>query len=71
MELKVGGMSCGGCANSVRKAIEQVYPKVFVEVSLATGCVVVKSDEAPGLGAVDRECVARAIVQAGFVVEEA
>jgi copper chaperone len=71
MELKVGGMSCGGCANSVKKAIEKLYPTASVEVTLATGRVVVKTDDTPGLGVVERDRVASAITQAGFVVEEA
>lgn len=71
MELRVGGMSCAGCANSVKKAIEKVYPTASVEVELSSGRVVVQTDDTPGLGVLERARIAKAIVQAGFSVEEA
>jgi copper chaperone len=39
LELKVTGMTCNGCANSVKRAINRVYPNAKVEVDLATGLV--------------------------------
>jgi len=39
VELKVTGMTCNGCVNSVKKAINRTYPNANVEVDLATGLV--------------------------------
>ena len=71
MELTVIGMSCGGCANSVRKAINKVYPTAQVEVDLPTGQVKVTTDDEPGLGMLERARVEKAITMAGFKVETA
>lgn len=37
IELKVTGMSCGGCVNSVRRAVERVVPGSNPDVELASG----------------------------------
>lgn len=39
VELKVTGMTCNGCVNSVKRAINRVYPGASVEVELSTGLV--------------------------------
>jgi copper chaperone len=75
IELKVTGMTCGGCVNSVKKAIGRVYPTVSVDVDLGSGRVQVgaaQSSEA-GSGAVElsRARIEQAIVAAGFGVEGA
>jgi copper chaperone len=37
--LKVGGMTCGGCARAVTRVIERKDPAATVTVDLATGRV--------------------------------
>ena len=37
IELKVTGMTCGGCVNSVRRAVQRVIPDASPEIDLATG----------------------------------
>ncbi len=44
LELKVDGMTCGGCAKSVMKAVDRVEPGVVVEVDLAAKTVRIASD---------------------------
>ena len=44
VELNVTGMTCNGCANSVKRAINRVYPEAHVEVDLATGRVRIDGD---------------------------
>ena len=44
VELDVTGMTCNGCANSVKRAISRVYPEAQVEVDLATGRVRIDGD---------------------------
>ncbi len=36
---KVGGMTCGGCASSVTRAVSAVAPEAEVEVSLEAAAV--------------------------------
>jgi copper chaperone len=65
VQLKVTGMSCDGCANSVKKSIQRVYPEANVDVDLATGRVSVNvaSDN------LDVSQIDKAIRLAGFGVE--
>jgi copper chaperone len=44
VELKVTGMTCGGCANSVKRAITHEFPTAEVQVDLDTGLVRVEGD---------------------------
>lgn len=61
VELQVGGMTCGGCANSVKRAIAAVDPKAIVEVDLANKKVVVDTVESV-------ERVSAAVAEAGYPV---
>ncbi len=59
--IVIEGMSCGGCVNSVRKALERLEVNV-VEVTIGTATV--EYDPA----ATSRETLVEAIVDAGFDV---
>jgi copper chaperone len=61
VELKVTGMTCGGCVNSVKRALTREFPDAKVDVDLATGLV--KID-----GQVDRAQAELSIKAAGFGV---
>lgn len=61
IELKVSGMACSGCADSVTKAIHKVAPEATVVIDLATGTV--KIENAPA-----RAPVEAAIIRAGYEV---
>jgi copper chaperone len=56
---KVSGMTCGGCARSVERAIKSVAPDATVTVDLASGRVSVD-------GEADEQAIAQAIDEAGF-----
>jgi copper chaperone len=43
MELKIENMTCGGCANSVTKAIQSVDPTAKIETNPATRLVTVET----------------------------
>jgi copper chaperone len=45
-ELRVDGMTCSGCANSVKKAVQMVDGNADVNVDLVSKTVSVKSDAA-------------------------
>lgn len=60
-EIKVIGMTCGGCVASVKKAVARVYPSAAVDVSLETGLVQIQGD-------IDQLRVEDAIKTAGFEV---
>jgi copper chaperone len=62
LRLKVSGMSCEGCARSVKRAIGRVSPDATVEVDLAGGEVRIE-------GPVASATAASAITAAGFAVE--
>ncbi|MGK9235161.1 heavy-metal-associated domain-containing protein [Inquilinus limosus] len=62
MELKVEGMTCGGCAEAVKRAVRAVAPGAEVAVDLAGGRVTVS----PSGAAPDAAAVAAAIDRAGF-----
>lgn len=57
---RVEGMSCGGCASSVEKAIMQAAPGAAVEVDLEKGLVSVD-------GVDDDLLIKQAIESAGFI----
>ena len=59
--LEVGGMSCGHCAASVTRSIQDIDPRATVRVDLAHGKVEVES-------ALPRVELARAISEAGYEV---
>ena len=56
---KVEGMTCGGCAASVAKAIQRVSPELQVDVKLEGGRVTVRGDH-------EAEQVKQAVEGAGF-----
>lgn len=60
-ELRVDGMTCTGCVNSVKKAIQMVDKNADVEVDLITKIVSVKS-------AAEMETIKSAIDGAGYTV---
>lgn len=57
---QVEGMTCGGCASSVTKAIENLGP-LKVDVNLESGAVKVKGEHDPA-------AVKQAVEDAGFDV---
>jgi copper chaperone len=58
-EFNVQGMSCGGCANRVTKAVQAVDPSAQVKVDLARQTVSVEST-------VGRELLTSALTAAGY-----
>ncbi|MFA6239077.1 MAG: heavy metal-associated domain-containing protein [Bacteriovorax sp.] len=62
-ELKVSGMTCGGCVNSVTNAVKSLDSKSEVKVDLKTQMVQIKSDKAESE-------VIDAIEEAGFSVSK-
>ena len=62
IELKVSGMTCGGCVRSVTNAVHGVAPHANVTVDLATKRVSVET-------AVDAATIAAAIESAGYEIE--
>lgn len=61
LKLKVDGMTCGGCAKSVTRAVEAVPAVERALVDLATGEVSVE-------GTADEGAVRQAIEDAGYEV---
>ena len=61
LKLKVTGMTCGGCASSVTRAIKAIAPGTEVKVDLPSGVVAVE-------GTVPKEAVVAAIEDAGYDV---
>ncbi|AFM18573.1 copper chaperone [Mycolicibacterium chubuense NBB4] len=59
--ITVAGMSCGGCANSVRAELTHIPGVVDVDVDLSNGTVTIASD-AP----VDGETLRAAVEEAGY-----
>ena len=59
---KVLGMTCGGCASSVTKAIRAASPEAVVDVDLEANEVNV---EGPG-GIIDDATIKQAVEGAGF-----
>lgn len=58
-EFNVQGMSCGGCASRVTKAVQAVDPSAQVRVDLARQIVSVEST-------VEREVLTSALTSAGY-----
>lgn len=58
--LRIDGMTCGGCARSVRKALEKSGATVET-VDHEAGTAVVRDD-------VDRDAAAAALSKAGFTL---
>ncbi|HMA92665.1 MAG TPA: heavy-metal-associated domain-containing protein [Polyangiaceae bacterium] len=67
IELKVTGMTCNGCVNSVRRAIERVAPNSNPQIELASGRVQV--DDTHAKQPSDVAAILSAIESAGFEVE--
>jgi copper ion binding protein len=61
-EFTVGGMSCGGCVQSVTKAIARLPGVRNVDVSLANNAATVEYDDAT----VEPAAIVAAIEAAGF-----
>jgi copper chaperone CopZ len=59
-EFTVTGMTCGHCETSVREEVEQISGVNAVEVSAATGRLVVSGD------AIDDAAVLAAVEEAGY-----
>jgi copper chaperone CopZ len=65
--IKVGGMTCDGCARSVTRALSAVPGVSDVNVSLADGTARVSYDESKSAPAMLRQ----AVVDAGYESPEA
>lgn len=61
LKLKVSGMTCGGCASSVTRAVTAAAPGTKVSIDLKSGEVAVDGDAA-------KQAVVAAIEDAGFSV---
>ncbi len=61
IELKVDGMTCGGCVRAVTKAVHAEDPAAKVDVDLGSGTVRIESQT-------PRERLAGAIEAAGYDV---
>ena len=61
MKLKVSGMTCGGCAKSVERAVTTAAPGSKVSVDLASGEVAID-------GPATRQAIVTAIEDAGYDV---
>ena len=59
MELKIEGMTCGGCAKSVTKAIQSVDPSAEVSADPGSHKVEVKS-------AASRDRLVAALTEVGY-----
>jgi copper chaperone len=55
------GMSCGGCASSVREEIGDIPGVNAVDVDLSSGSVIIDSE-----GQVETEAIKNAIEEAGY-----
>lgn len=66
--FKVKGMTCGGCVNSVTKAVKSVEAVDDVKVTLATGEVEVMYDQANTSLLEVHDAVQKAIGNAGYEV---
>lgn len=60
-EVKVSGMTCGSCANSMEYALKTIDPKVKVSVDLKSQTVKVESDR-------DQNQITALIEDAGYPV---
>lgn len=62
-EIKVSGMTCGGCVNSVTKALKSFDSNALVEVSLENQLIKINSLK-------PKSEIANVIEEAGFSVLE-
>lgn len=60
-DLKVSGMTCGGCINAVTRAIQAQDPQATVQADLATQVIKLETRLSP-------ELAAQLITDAGFPV---
>ena len=60
-ELKVEGMTCGGCAKSVTNSVKKIDADASVEVDLKTKLVKISSSK-------NQDDFSASIVKAGFTV---
>lgn len=63
--LNIGGMTCGGCASSVTRALKAVSGVTDVEVSFSAGTATVMYDECPA----SPEQLNSAVTDAGYSVD--
>ena len=61
LKLKVAGMTCGGCVQSVERAVAAAAPGARISVDLKSGEVAVD-------GAASRQAIVSAIEDAGYDV---
>jgi copper chaperone len=61
IDLKVDGMTCGGCVRAVKKAVEREDPAAVVEIDLDSGRVSIDAAGPP-------ERFTKAIEAAGYDV---
>ncbi|MBB2993399.1 copper chaperone CopZ [Mycolicibacterium iranicum] len=61
--ISVEGMSCGGCANSVRAELTHIPGVTQVDVDVSNGTVTIASDSP-----VDGEAVRAAVEEAGYTL---
>jgi copper chaperone CopZ len=66
LSLAVSGMTCDGCAGTVKRAIQRVPGVSSAEVALREGRATVRGDEA-----LDAQRVIAAVTAAGFGAKEA
>ena len=59
--VTVMGMSCGGCASSVREEIGEIPGVNAVDVELNSGTVIIESD-----GSVETVAIKNAVEEAGY-----
>ncbi len=64
IELKVEGMTCGGCVNSVQNALNRIDGISSAIADLDSGIVTVEFDSA----IIQQPVIAAAITEAGFDV---
>jgi copper chaperone len=63
-ELKVEGMTCGGCAKSVTNSVKKIDADASVEVDLNTKLVKVNRSKS-------QDAISPSIINAGFTVVSA
>jgi copper chaperone len=62
LKLQVSGMTCGGCAVAIERALRAVVPGAKVDVDVRKGIVAVAAQSA------QQDTVTAAIEDAGFIV---
>jgi copper chaperone len=62
LKLQVSGITCGGCAVAIERALGAVVPGAKVDVDVRKGIVAVAAQPA------QQDTVAAAIEDAGFIV---